>query len=153
MIMETEQQVAAQQPKPEPEFHFAKVEAVHSDGLSLYIGSETTPTKKHYKCNTTCKFSAGQKVYIQKAGGEYVVLFPIGNPATEIVVDRASTANSATTAERANTANSATTAKRAEVANSVQSNDLETDHILLSANPEKNHYFAWSPTLGWRQID
>lgn len=129
MILETEQQVAAQQPKPEPEFNFAIVAEVHSDGLSLYIGAETTPTEKHYKCNTTCKFSAGQKVYIQKAGGEYVVLFPIGNPAAEIVADRA------------------------EVANSVQSNDLETDHILLSANPEKNHYYAWSPTLGWRQID
>ena len=138
MILETEQQVAAQQPKSEPEFHFATVAEVFGDGLSLYIGAETTPTEKHYKCNTTCKFSAGQKVYIQKAGGEYVVLFPIGNPATEIVADRA---------------NKATTAERAEIANSVQSNDLETDHILLSANPEKNHYYAWSPTLGWRQID
>ena len=92
MILETEQQVEAQQPKAEPEFHFAIVAKVHSDGLSLYIGAETTPTEKHYKCNTTCKFSAGQKVYIQKAGGEYVVLFPIGNPATEIVADKATVA-------------------------------------------------------------
>lgn len=89
MILETEQQVAKQQPKAEPEFHYATVAEVYSDGLSLYIGAETTPTEKHYKCNTTCKFSAGQKVYIQKAGGEYVVLFPIGNPATEIVADKA----------------------------------------------------------------
>lgn len=99
MILETEQQVAEQQPKAEPEFHYATVAEVYSDGLSLYIGAETTPTEKHYKCNTTCKFSAGQKVYVQKAGGEYVVLFPIGNPATEIVVDRAEKANSATVAE------------------------------------------------------
>lgn len=99
MILETEQQVAEQQPKAEPEFHYATVAEVYSDGLSLYLGAETTPTEKHYKCNTTCKFSAGQKVYIQKAGGEYVVLFPIGNPATEIVVDRAEKANSATVAE------------------------------------------------------
>ena len=141
MILETEQQVAAQKQKAASEFNFAIVEAVHSDGISLYIGAETTPTEKHYKCNTTCKFSAGQKVYIQKASGEYVVLFPIGNPATEIVADRATKAETATTA------------KTAEVANSVQSNDLETDHILLSANTEKNHYYAWSPTLGWRQID
>lgn len=129
MILETEQQVVAQQQKAEPEFHFATVAEVHSDGLSLYIGADTSPTEKHYKCNTTCKFSAGQKVYIQKAGGEYVVLFPIGNPVTELVADRA------------------------EIANSVQSNDLETEQILLSANPEKNHYYAWSPSLGWRQID
>lgn len=89
MILETEQQVVAQQQKAEPEFHFATVAEVHSDGLSLYIGAETSPTEKHYKCNTTCKFSAGQKVYIQKAGGEYVVLFPIGAPASEVVADRA----------------------------------------------------------------
>ena len=44
MILETEQQVAAQQPKAEPEFHFAIVAKVHSDGLSLYIGAETEPT-------------------------------------------------------------------------------------------------------------
>lgn len=129
MILDTEQQVVAQQQKAQPEFHFATVAGVHGDGLSLYIGAETSPTEKHYKCNTTCKFSAGQKVYIQKAGGEYVVLFPIGNPVTELVADRA------------------------EIANSVQSNDLETEQILLSANPEKNHYYAWSQSLGWRQID
>lgn len=102
MILETEQQVAAQQKKAEPEFHFATVAEVHSDGLSLYIGAETSPTEKHYKCNTTCKFVAGQKVYIQKAGGEYVVLFPIGDPVTEVVADRAAVAdlaNSAVVAE------------------------------------------------------
>lgn len=121
MILETEQQVAAQQPKSEPEFNFATVEAVHSDGLSLYIGAETTPTEKHYKCNTTCKFSAGQKVYIQKAGGEYVVLFPIGNPATEIVADRA------TEAETANKANSAT------VAEELKNTDTNFANIRLKA--------------------
>lgn len=89
MILDTEQQVAAQQQKAQPEFHFATVAGVHGDGLSLYIGAETSPTEKHYKCNTTCKFSAGQKVYIQKAGGEYVVLFPIGAPASEVIADRA----------------------------------------------------------------
>ena len=121
MILETEQQVAEQQPKAEPEFHYATVAEVYSDGLSLYIGAETTPTEKHYKCNTTCKFSAGQKVYIQKAGGEYVVLFPIGNPATEIVADRA------TEAETANKANSAT------VAEELKNTDTNFANIRLKA--------------------
>ena len=129
MILESRQQVQAAEQQTQPEFCFAIVAAVHQDGISLYIGAETTPTQKHYKCNTTCKFAAGQKVYIQKAGGEYVVLFPIGNPATEIVVDRA------------------------EISKKVQSNDDANDYILLSANPEKDGYFAWSKTLGWRQID
>ena len=121
MILETEQQVAAQQPKAEPEFNFAIVAEVHSDGLSLYIGAETTPTEKHYKCNTTCKFSAGQKVFIQKASGEYVVLFPIGNPATEIVADRA------IVAETANKASSAT------VAEELKNTDTKYANIRLKA--------------------
>lgn len=79
MILDTQQQVEQAQPSPAPEFRFAVVAAVHSDGLSLYIGAEKTPTQKHYKCNTSCRFSAGQKVYIQKAGGEYIVLFPVGS--------------------------------------------------------------------------
>ena len=79
MILDTQQQVEQAQPSPAPEFCFAVVAAVHSDGLSLYIGAEKTPTQKHYKCNTSCRFSAGQKVYIQKAGGEYIVLFPVGS--------------------------------------------------------------------------
>ena len=83
MILDTQQQVEQAQPSPAPEFCFAVVAAVHSDGLSLYIGAEKTPTQKHYKCNTSCRFSAGQKVYIQKAGGEYIVLFPIGNQGTQ----------------------------------------------------------------------
>lgn len=87
MILETEQKVAEQQKKSEPEFHFAKVAAVYADGLSLYIGAESTPTEKHYKCNTTCKFKAGQKVYIQKANGEYIVLFPVGTPNTNQVLN------------------------------------------------------------------
>lgn len=129
MILESRQQVQAAEQQTQPEFCFAIVAAVYKDGISLYIGAETTPTQKHYKCNTTCKFAAGQKVYIQKAGGEYVVLFPIGNPATEIVADRA------------------------EISKKVQSNDDANDYLLLSANPEKDGYFAWSKALGWRQID
>lgn len=129
MILESRQQVQAAEQKNQPEFCFAVVAGVHQDGISLYIGAETTPTQKHYKCNTTCKFAAGQKVYIQKAGGEYVVLFPVGNPATEIVADRA------------------------EISKKVQSNDDANDYLLLSANPEKDGYFAWSKALGWRQID
>ena len=144
MILESRQQVQAAEQRPQPEFCFAIVAAVHQDGISLYIGAETTPTQKHYKCNTTCKFAAGQKVYIQKAGGEYVVLFPIGNPAAEIVADRA---------DKAGRADSATPATTAETAKKVQSNDDANDYILLSANPDKNGYFAWSNALGWRQID
>ena len=124
MILESRQQVQAAQQQTQPEFCFAIVAAVYKDGISLYIGAETSPTQKHYKCNTTCKFAAGQKVYIQKAGGEYVVLFPIGNPATEIVADRATTAE---TAKKAETANSAT------VAQELKNTDTNYGNIRLKA--------------------
>lgn len=127
MILESRQQVQAAEQKNQPEFCFAVVAGVHQDGISLYIGAETTPTQKHYKCNTTCKFAAGQKVYIQKAGGEYVVLFPIGNPATEIVVDRATRATTAETAKKAETANSAT------VAQELKNTDTNYGNIRLQA--------------------
>lgn len=114
MILESHQQVEQAKTKNFPEFNFATVAEVHNDGISLLIGGETEPTKKHYKCNTFCKFEAGQKVYIQKAGEEYVVLFPVGNPSTELWVDAARHADLATTAETADLANTAETVKNSE---------------------------------------
>lgn len=116
MILESHQQVEQAKTKNFPEFNFATVAEVHSDGISLFIGGETEPTKKHYKCNTFCKFEAGQKVYIQKAGEEYVVLFPVGNPSTELWVDAAKYADLATTAETAETAETAKTVRNSETA-------------------------------------
>lgn len=116
MIFQTQQQVEQAKEKNDPTFAFATVAEVHSDGISLYLGGDKVPTQKHYKCNTFCKFEIGQKVYIQKAGGEYVVLFPIGNPATELRVDSAEYANKAKFSETAETANKATTAETANKA-------------------------------------
>ena len=136
MILESHQQVEQAKTKNFPEFNFATVAEVHNDGISLLIGGETEPTKKHYKCNTFCKFEAGQKVYIQKAGEEYIVLFPVGNPSTELRVDAARHADLATTAETANLATTAETAKTADLANTAQTvKNSETTYngILLKA--------------------
>ena len=65
-----------------PEFHFATVGDVYSDGLSLIFDGQTQATSKHYKCNTSCKFTAGQRVRIIKDSGTYVVEYPVGRPAT-----------------------------------------------------------------------
>lgn len=127
MILESHQQVEQAKTKNFPEFNFATVAEVHSDGISLLIGGETEPTKKHYKCNTFCKFESGQKVYIQKAGEEYVVLFPVGNPSTELRVDAARHADLATTAETAKTADLANTAQ------TVKNSETTYNGILLKA--------------------
>ena len=80
VILKTVQDEKQAAQKNKPQFCFARIARVYDDGLSLYIGADTTPSTKHYKCNTQCTFFAGQKVYIQKAGGEYVVICPIGDP-------------------------------------------------------------------------
>lgn len=63
-------------------FNFATVGAVYSDGISLIFDGQQQATSKHYKCNTSCRFSAGQRVRIIKDSGTYVVEYPVGWPAT-----------------------------------------------------------------------
>ena len=92
-IAETYQEQQAQEPKTPQAQSFATVTAVHADGLGLRFDGETEASQKHYKCNQYCKFAAGQRVYIQKDGGTYVVLFPVGDPAISVSADSASAAD------------------------------------------------------------
>lgn len=83
---------------------FATVAAVYADGVSLLFDGEDEPSVKHYKVNTFFKYIVGQRVYIAKDSGTYVVLCAIGDPAAEIAADTAATATSADTALKADTA-------------------------------------------------
>jgi len=76
-----------------PEQTFATIGAVYSDGVSLLFDGEDEPSAKHYKVNTFFKYSAGQRVYIAKDSGTYVVLCAIGRPTTSIRADSAGTAS------------------------------------------------------------
>ena len=84
-----------------PEQTFATIGAVYSDGVSLLFDGEDEPSAKHYKVNTFFKYSVGQRVYIAKDSGTYVVLCAIGRPATSIAADTATNATEAGTADRA----------------------------------------------------
>lgn len=92
-ITETYQEQRAQETKAPQVQSFATVTAVYADGLGLRFDGETETSQKHYKCNQYCKFAAGQRVYIQKDGGTYVVLFPVGAPSSAVAADFASAAD------------------------------------------------------------
>ena len=62
--------------------HFATVAAVYEDGLSLLFDGDGTPTQKHYKCNRSIKFSAGDRVHLAYESGTYIAEYPVGNPVT-----------------------------------------------------------------------
>lgn len=69
----------------EPEsssYSFATIGSVYEDGISLIFPGSTSPSEKHYKANTSCIFESGQRVYLAKDSGTYIVLFPVGNPTT-----------------------------------------------------------------------
>ena len=62
---------------------FATVGAVYADGITLIFDGEDAPTAKHYKCNKSVTFSAGQRVKCCAISGTYVVEFPVGEPQME----------------------------------------------------------------------
>ena len=63
-----------------PEQTFATIGAVYSDGVSLLFDGEDEPSAKHYRVNQIVKFEAGNRVYIVKDSGTYVVICPVGRP-------------------------------------------------------------------------
>ena len=99
--------------------HFATVAGVYSDGLTLKFDGAAAASSKRYKCNTFFKFAVGDRVFIMKDSGTYVVICKIGDPATSINVDYAASANTANSATTANTASSATSANSASSATNV----------------------------------
>lgn len=99
--------------------HFATVAGVYSDGLTLKFDGAAAASSKRYKCNTFFKFAVGDRVFIMKDSGTYVVICKIGAPATSINVDYAASANTANSATTANTASSATSANSASSATNV----------------------------------
>lgn len=69
-----EQQTEALQPS------FATIAAVYEDGISLLFDGEEEPGEKHYKCNTSVVFTAGDRVKIAADSGTFVVEYVVGYP-------------------------------------------------------------------------
>ncbi len=66
--------------------HFATIGEVYEDGVSLIFDGEEAPTEKHYLCNTSAFFSAGDRVKILPDSGTYVVEYVVGSPKKEKTV-------------------------------------------------------------------
>lgn len=65
-----------------PENFLATVGAVYDDGLSLVLEGQTEATTKHYRCNTSVKFAAGDRVKVARISGSYVVEYVVGPPSS-----------------------------------------------------------------------
>ena len=61
----------------------ATIATVEEDGLTLLLDGAEEPTEKHYKCNVSARFSAGQRVAVLELSGSKVVMFAVGTPNAE----------------------------------------------------------------------
>lgn len=69
-----EQQTEAPQPS------IATIAAVYEDGVTLLFDGEEAPGEKHYKCNTSVVFAAGDRVKIAADSGTFVAEYVVGSP-------------------------------------------------------------------------
>ena len=65
-----------------PENFLATVGAVYEDGLSLILEGQIEATTKHYKCNTSATFAAGDRVKVARISGSYIVEYVVGPPSS-----------------------------------------------------------------------
>lgn len=79
-MADIEKDALLQEEEIPPIFNFATVGAKYSDGLTLIFDGATSASTKHYKCNRSASFSAGQRVKVFYDSGTYIVEYPIGNP-------------------------------------------------------------------------
>lgn len=76
MIENYVEEVASQK-KTIAAHNIAVIGAVYDDGVSLVFPGSTKASTKHYMVNAGLNFAKGQKVYIQKVSGTYIVVCPL----------------------------------------------------------------------------
>ena len=59
---------------------FATIGAVYQDGVSLIFDGTEDESEKHYKCNTSVFFRAGDRVKLAADSGTYVAEYVVGTP-------------------------------------------------------------------------
>ena len=111
MIYQEEQDIQEKQPE---NASFATISQVFEDGVTLRFGQEDTPSQKRYRVNSFAVFHAGDRVFLAKDSGTYVVLFPVGKPKSSFRADTATQADTAATASRAALASYAESAATAD---------------------------------------
>lgn len=66
--------------KTDVTYNFATIGEVFKDGVTLIFDGQEEASEKHYKCNTSVAFSAGDRVKILADSGTYVVEYVVGAP-------------------------------------------------------------------------
>lgn len=78
MIENYQEQIKLQQEtEPVGVHELATVGTVHLDGLTLIFDGSAVESTKHYKCNKSITFVAGDRVVIRKVSGTYIVEYAI----------------------------------------------------------------------------
>ena len=77
MIYQDEQEIQERQPENSS---FATIAQIYEDGVTLLFSGQDTPSQKRYRVNSFAVFHQGDKVFLAKDSGTYVVLFPVGMP-------------------------------------------------------------------------
>ncbi|MDD3193905.1 MAG: hypothetical protein PHE47_08725 [Oscillospiraceae bacterium] len=116
MIYQEEQEIRESRPE---EACFATIAQVYEDGVTLLFADQNTPSQKKYCCNSFAVFHAGDRVFLAKDSGTYVVLFPIGQPKAGFHADTATKATTATNAANAANASHADQAERLATARAI----------------------------------
>lgn len=138
-MIESYQEEQSLLPTEPPDQSFAVIGEIYDDGISLIFNGASQPSLKHYKCNASIPFQAGQRVRIIEDSGTYVVEYPIGAPAKTLNADsaveaayaaNAGHAATATSAEMATTAETAVLAQRAETADVAQTANRHTANTI-----------------------
>lgn len=111
MIYQEEQEIREKQPE---NASFATIAQVYEDGVTLLFGSEKTPSQKRYQVNSFAVFHQGDRVFLTKDSGTYVVLFPVGAPKSSFRADTAAQADKAAVAAAADRADAASHAASAD---------------------------------------
>lgn len=128
MIYQEEQEIRESQPE---NASFATIAQVYDDGVTLLFGGQDMPSQKRYKVNSFAVFHRGDRVFLAKDSGTYVVLFPIGAPKGSFRADTAATADRATNATNATNAKNATNAISAANADHADTADkLKTSRTI-----------------------
>lgn len=66
--------------------NFATIKEVYADGVTL-VFDDGSSSAKHYRCNASIVFHAGDRVRIINDGGTYVVEYPVGGPLASLNAD------------------------------------------------------------------
>ena len=111
MIYQEEQEIREKQPE---NASLATIAQVYEDGVTLLFGSEKTPSQKRYQVNSFAVFHQGDRVFLTKDSGTYVVLFPVGAPKSSFRADTAAQADKAAVAATADRADAASHAASAD---------------------------------------